>query len=266
MRFLLRLSRPTVLFLFWTQFLTRLLFTSCPCASARTWFARVGVRMAMRAVSLTLSLSCTRLPTGAWDVTPSTLWDGSLVTRTVVHTHSHPMSCSPSPRFVSSPGSRYDYYMAWLYNQVLAVLPDYSSNVLAEYRVSRGGRQFLVFSSGDFPVQSATGAPRHVRLRSALASSLKGSSHCAVHPGSRPVSFPGSGDPHVFPAQSGVPGIFPVPASTGLQTGVPDGSSLLVRAGYRISHLSVNAVSECRWYEFPENNCEDTEGEEGHCT
>ena len=95
---------------------------------------------------------------------------------------------------------------------------------------------FWVFSSGGFPVQSATGAPRHVRPRSALASSLKGSSHYAVHPGSRPVSFPGSGDPHVFPAQSGVPGIFPVPASTGLHTGVPDGSSLLVRAGYRISH------------------------------
>ena len=43
--------------------------TSCPvlralhahCASARTWFARVGVRMEMIAVSLTLSMSCIRL-------------------------------------------------------------------------------------------------------------------------------------------------------------------------------------------------------------
>ena len=25
-------------------------------------------------------------------------------------------------------------------------------------------------------------------------------------------------------------------------------------------------MSECRWYEFPEDNCEDTVGEEGHCT
>ena len=88
---------------------------------------------------------------------------------------------------------------------------------------------FWVFSSGGFPVQSATGAPRHVRPRSAPASSLKGSSHYAVHPGSRPVSFPGRGDPHVFPAQSGV-------ASTGLHTSVPDGSSLLGRAGYGSSH------------------------------
>ena len=122
--------------------------------------------------------------------------------------------------------------MAWLYNPVPAVLPDYSSTALAEYWV----RQFLVFSSGGFPVQSASRAPRHVRPRSALASSLKRFSHYAVRPGPRPVSFPGSGDPHVFPAQSGVPGIFTVPASTGLHTGVPDGSSLLVRPGYRISH------------------------------
>ena len=61
MRFLLRLSLLTVLVLFWTQLLTRLLCTSCPGASARTWFARVGVCMAMRAVSLTLSMSCTLL-------------------------------------------------------------------------------------------------------------------------------------------------------------------------------------------------------------
>ena len=57
MRFLLRLFRLTALFLFWTRLLTRPLCT-CPCASARTLFARVGVRMAMSAASLTLPMSC----------------------------------------------------------------------------------------------------------------------------------------------------------------------------------------------------------------
>ena len=61
MRFLLRRSRFTEPFLFWTRVLTRQLCISCPCASARTWFAGFGVRTAMRAVSLTLPMSRTWL-------------------------------------------------------------------------------------------------------------------------------------------------------------------------------------------------------------
>ena len=114
-------------------------------------------------------------------------------------------------------------------------------------------------------MQSATGAARHVRPRSALASSLKGFSHCAVHPGHRPVSFLGSGDPHVFPAQSGVPGIFHCARLNWFVHGRA-GRELVVGSSW-LSHFtpSVKAVFECRWYEFPEDSCEDTEGEEGHC-
>ena len=61
MGFLRRLFRLTALFLFRTQLLSLPLSPSCPCVSARTWFARVGVRMEMGAVSLTLSVSCIRL-------------------------------------------------------------------------------------------------------------------------------------------------------------------------------------------------------------
>ena len=132
-----------------------------------------------------------------------------MVTRLVVSTrssqpHAHPMSRSPSPRFVSSPGSRYDYYMAWLYNPVLAVLPDYSSNVLAEYRVSRGGLQVLFFSSGGFP--AVCYGCFGVRRRSSHAYFLEGFSLYAFHPFSSPVLLPGCFVPHVFPVRRGFPG------------------------------------------------------------
>ena len=155
------------------------------------------------------------------------------------------MSCSQSLRFSSSPGSR-----------GCATRSRPCSRVIHPPRwrivgASRGGRQLLLFSSGGFPVQSATGASEHVRRRSAPAYFHKVSSRSTFYPCSRPVWFPGSYGPHVFLARSGFSRYFPMPVSTGIHTGVPDGSSVVARPGHRTSHPTSTRCPSVDGTSFP---------------
>ena len=191
----------------------------------------------------------------ARDFIPSALRDGSMVTRLVVSTRSSQ----------SSPGSRYD--CQW-HGCTTRSRP--RSRVIHPPRwridcVSRGGPQVLFFSSGGFPVQSATGASEHVLRRSSLAYFLEGFSFYAIHPCSRPVLLPGCFVPHLFPARRGFPGIISN-ARLNRKTHRRAGRELGGGTCW-LSDLTpyVNAVSECRWYDFPGDICKDAVEEEGHC-
>ena len=106
----------------------------------------------------------------------------------------------------------------YLDNPVPAVFPGCSRTAMAVCCCISRWTSSSVSSSGGFPLQSAPGSP-----------------HSAVHPGSRPVVFPGS-DHHVFLARSGLLGVFPVLVSPGKHTGTPDRRSVLDVAGHGTSH------------------------------
>ena len=69
-----------------------------------------------------------------------------------------------------------------------------------------------------------------------------------------------------FLREAGFPAIFLCPSSTGIHTGVPDGSSVVARPGYRTSHPTSTRCPRADGTSFPRDSCEDTDEEEDHCT
>ena len=131
-----------------------------------------------------------------WDVLPSALRDGSLVTPPVAYTPlAHPCSFSSSPRFSALAGSKHEYYVAWLSGGLTrhALREVADSSQVSKYLDNRVPTEFLG------PTRTSLGVSCRISrfsTSSLLQSSLLSggqSPHAGVSPGAHIVAGPGCG-------------------------------------------------------------------------
>ena len=131
-----------------------------------------------------------------WDVLPSAVRDGSMVTPPVAHTPlANPCSFSAPPRFSALAGSKHEYYVAWLSGGLtrhsLREVAD--SSQVSKYLDNRVPTEFLG------PTRTSLGVSCRISrfsTSSLLQSSLLSggqSPHAGVSPGVHIVAGPGCG-------------------------------------------------------------------------
>ena len=183
-----------------------------------------------------------------------------MATWPVVRTRSSHLVLFAVPSFLFFSG------LSGLCNPVPAVFPGYSSSTLADgWCISRWTTTFC------FSLQVVFQYSRLRALRSMCAAGWRSHTftrclHFQLFTLARVLSC--SLEVMVlmrFFARSGCSRYFPIPVSTGILTGVPDGSSVVARPGYRTSHPTSARCPSADGTRCLDDSCEDTDEEEDHC-